>query len=58
MCYIIKSFQYIVDGLKQKGHTIENKTSAGCIVQGILQTEEGKVTANADYRKKGYTDGY
>lgn len=32
--------------------------SAGSIVQGILQLEEGKITANADYRKRGVPDGY
>lgn len=32
--------------------------NAGSTVQGILQFEEGKITANADYRENEVPDGY
>ncbi|CAG2223388.1 CD224 [Mytilus edulis] len=50
--------QYILDGLIRLGHNITLKDSAGCVVQGILQQQEGVVTANSDYRKHGHPDGY
>lgn len=48
----------VINGLKRIGHNITMSASAGSIVQGILQNEEGKITANADYRKRGVPDGY
>lgn len=32
--------------------------NAGSTVQGILQLDEGKITANADYKENGVPDGY
>ncbi|XP_061163268.1 glutathione hydrolase 1 proenzyme-like [Saccostrea echinata] len=48
----------VIQGLKNIGHNITMSESAGSIVQGILQLEEGKISANADYRKRGVPDGY
>ncbi|XP_078338739.1 glutathione hydrolase 1 proenzyme-like [Crassostrea virginica] len=48
----------VIEGLRRIGHNITMSASAGSIVQGILQLEEGKITANADYRKRGVPDGY
>ncbi|XP_041372224.1 glutathione hydrolase 1 proenzyme-like [Gigantopelta aegis] len=50
--------QDIIEGLKKKGHDIDLQTSASCIVQGILQTKEGFISANSDYAKHGIPDGY
>ena len=50
--------QQVIEGLRRIGHNITMSASAGSIVQGILQLEEGKITANADYRKRGVPDGY
>uniref|UniRef100_K1R838 Uncharacterized protein n=1 Tax=Magallana gigas TaxID=29159 RepID=K1R838_MAGGI len=50
--------QQVINGLRRIGHNITMSPSAGSIVQGILQHEEGKITANADYRKRGVPDGY
>ncbi|CAC5390785.1 GGT1_5 [Mytilus coruscus] len=50
--------QIILDGLMGLGHNITLKDSAGSIVQGILQQQEGVVTANSDFRKHGLPDGY
>lgn len=50
--------QQVINGLRRIGHNITMSASAGSIVQGILQLEEGKITANADYRKRGVPDGY
>nr|XP_034317079.1 glutathione hydrolase 1 proenzyme-like [Crassostrea gigas] len=46
----------VINGLRRIGHNITMSASAGSIVQGILQLEEGKITANADYRKRGAPD--
>lgn len=32
--------------------------NAGSTVHGILQIEEGNITANADYRENGVPEGY
>ncbi|XP_062582561.1 glutathione hydrolase 1 proenzyme-like [Saccostrea cucullata] len=50
--------QLIVNGLEQLGHNISISRTSGSKVQGILQLEEGNITANADYRKRGAPDGY
>ncbi|XP_062597984.1 glutathione hydrolase 1 proenzyme-like [Saccostrea cucullata] len=50
--------QQVLNGLKNIGHNISISDSAGSVVQGILQLEEGTISANADYRKRGATDGY
>lgn len=50
--------QQVINGLRRIGHNITMSASAGSIVQGILQLEEGEITANADYRKRGVPDGY
>ena len=51
-------FQNILDGLVRLGHNITMSDSAGSVVQGILQRQEGNITANSDFRKHGYPDGY
>ncbi|XP_060064170.1 glutathione hydrolase 1 proenzyme-like [Ylistrum balloti] len=48
----------ILAGLRSKGHKVSVTSSAGSVVQGILQREEGQITANCDFRKAGYPDGY
>ncbi|XP_033749139.1 glutathione hydrolase 1 proenzyme-like [Pecten maximus] len=48
----------ILAGLRSKGHNITVTNSAGSVVQGILQREEGDITANCDFRKGGHPDGY
>ncbi|XP_069122921.1 glutathione hydrolase 1 proenzyme-like [Argopecten irradians] len=50
--------QEILSGLRSKGHNITVSNSAGSVVQGILQLQEGDITANCDFRKAGYPDGY
>ncbi|KAK3084146.1 hypothetical protein FSP39_008991 [Pinctada imbricata] len=50
--------QGIIDGLDNIGHNISMASSAGSVVQGILQLTEGSITANSDFRKNGHTDGY
>ena len=50
--------QAILDGLVRLGHNISLSDSAGSVVQGILQRQEGTITANSDFRKHGYPDGY
>ncbi|XP_061196443.1 glutathione hydrolase 1 proenzyme-like [Saccostrea echinata] len=50
--------QQIVNGLEKLGHNISISPTSGSKVQGILQLEEGNITANADYRKRGAPDGY
>ena len=51
-------FQAILNGLVRLGHNISLSDSAGSVVQGILQRQEGTITANSDFRKHGYPDGY
>ncbi|XP_048747538.2 glutathione hydrolase 1 proenzyme-like [Ostrea edulis] len=48
----------VIQGLQQIGHNISMSASAGSVVQGILQLQEGNITANADYRKRGVPNGY
>ncbi|XP_021342930.1 gamma-glutamyltranspeptidase 1-like [Mizuhopecten yessoensis] len=48
----------ILDGLRSIGHNITLTDTAGSVVQGILQRHEGDITANCDFRKSGYPDGY
>lgn len=50
-------FQEIVDGLKARGHKIENVSKAGSRVQGILRKSD-LIYASADYRKEGTVDGW
>lgn len=50
--------QDILNGLRSRGHNITISPSAGSVVQGILQLKEGKISANCDFRKNGYPDGF
>ena len=43
--------------LESKGHTVEKIDSFGSVVNGI-SVQDGRVFANADFRKAGGTDGY
>lgn len=51
-------YQQVINGLKRIGHNITMSANARSTVQGILQLEEGKITANTDYRENGVPDGY
>ncbi|XP_041379599.1 scoloptoxin SSD20-like [Gigantopelta aegis] len=50
--------QYILDGLKAKGHDIKMYPTAKSFVQAVLQKATNKITVNSDYRKYGIPDGY
>lgn len=56
--YLSIFYQQVINGLKRIGHNITMSANARSTVQGILQLEEGKITANTDYRENGVPDGY
>jgi len=49
----------IVEGLKKYGHEVDQLNIGGSCVQAIfVDPKTGKITANADFRKSGTTDGF
>ena len=50
-------FQNILTDLESKGHVVELVDAFGSVVNGIA-VENGRVYANADFRKAGGVDGY
>ncbi|XP_023343021.1 glutathione hydrolase light chain 1 [Eurytemora carolleeae] len=51
--------RWITDGLKTFGHSLERHVIGGASVQAIVvDRNTGDITANADFRKGGTTDGF
>jgi len=50
--------KWMVKGLKKFGHKVVQMPLGGAVVQAIYVDKQGKITANADFRKEGTTDGF
>ena len=51
--------QWMVDGLRNKGHNVTKFGLGGSIIQAIMvDRKTGSITANADFRKGGTVDGF
>ena len=48
----------MLEGLVERGHKVEKIDKFGSVVVGIEKGEDGRVYANADFRKAGGVDGY
>ena len=50
--------QEVLEGLVQLGHKVEKIYKFGSVVVGIEKGDDGRVYANADFRKAWGVDGY
>ena len=50
--------QEVLEGLVERGHKVEKIDKFGSVVVAIEKGEDGRVYANADFRKAGGVDGY
>ena len=48
----------MLKGLKERGHKIVKMDRFGSVVNGIERGDDGRVYANADFRKAGGVDGF
>ena len=48
----------MLEGLVERGHKVEKIDKFGSVVVGIEKGDDGRVYANADFRKAGGVDGY
>ena len=51
-------FQEVLEGLVERGHKVEKIDKFGSVVVGIEKGDDGRVYANADFRKAGGVDGF
>ena len=52
------NIQKVLKGLQERGHKIEKMDRFGSVVNGIERGDDGRVYANADFRKAGGVDGF
>ena len=50
--------QEVLEGLVERGHTVKKIDKFGSVVVGIEKGDDGRVYANADFRKAGGVDGF
>eukprot|EP00090_Calanus_glacialis_P004532 TRINITY_DN13387_c0_g1_i1.p1 TRINITY_DN13387_c0_g1~~TRINITY_DN13387_c0_g1_i1.p1 ORF type:complete len:490 (+),score=135.18 TRINITY_DN13387_c0_g1_i1:1-1470(+) len=50
--------QEVLEGLVERGHKVEKIDKFGSVVVGIEKGDDGRVYANADFRKAGGVDGF
>lgn len=48
----------VLDGLEGRGHLIKKIDKFGSVVVGVERGDDGRIYANADFRKAGGVDGY